>query len=229
MRYIITYSIVSGPDPVTFYTYWATMASNPQEAREHFMQRKHRPGYTVLKVEEADETRRDMYGMGWYTDEERAAHEERMEKKNAAWRDEHSEARRRVEGYSLEEFAAEQEYQARRAAEGTSNLDGVHVGDIFCSCWGYDQTNYDFYQVVEVKGKHTVIVQENTCNAQMCSDYSGYKRPIRDHFASDQRYTLRTCRDDYRKGPTMRNPELQGRHMMEPVTFGTLYQHSTGA
>lgn len=31
------------------------------------------------------------------------------------------------------------------------------VGDIFYTSWGYDQTNVDFYQVVEVKGKQLIV------------------------------------------------------------------------
>jgi hypothetical protein len=33
----------------------------------------------------------------------------------------------------------------------------VKVGDIFYCSWGYDQTNIDFYQVTQVKGKNVVI------------------------------------------------------------------------
>ena len=33
----------------------------------------------------------------------------------------------------------------------------LEVGDFFYSSWGYDQTNIDFYQVTEVKGKQVTI------------------------------------------------------------------------
>ena len=36
---------------------------------------------------------------------------------------------------------------------------GIKVGDIFYASWGYDQTNVDFYQIIEVKGK-VVILRE---------------------------------------------------------------------
>lgn len=40
-------------------------------------------------------------------------------------------------------------------------VEGVKVGDFFSSSWGYDQTNIDFYKVVEVsKSGATVKVQE---------------------------------------------------------------------
>lgn len=35
---------------------------------------------------------------------------------------------------------------------------GVKVGDIFHTSWGYEQTNNDFFQVVEVVGKQSVKV-----------------------------------------------------------------------
>lgn len=33
----------------------------------------------------------------------------------------------------------------------------VSVGDVFVNSWGYDQTNVDYYQVVEVKGKTATL------------------------------------------------------------------------
>lgn len=40
------------------------------------------------------------------------------------------------------------------------NKYGVRVGDIFCSSWGYDQTNVDFFQVVALVGESSVRVRE---------------------------------------------------------------------
>lgn len=37
---------------------------------------------------------------------------------------------------------------------------GVKVGDLFYSSWGYEQTNVDFFQVVELVGKSSVRVRE---------------------------------------------------------------------
>jgi hypothetical protein len=33
-------------------------------------------------------------------------------------------------------------------------------GDILCESWGYEQTNINFYQVIEVSGKQTIIIRE---------------------------------------------------------------------
>ena len=66
-------------------------------------------------------------------------------------------------GYTTEEAA-------RAAIEGkpstaepkakTENKFGVKVGDIFSASWGYEQTNNDFFQVVELVGSSSVRVRE---------------------------------------------------------------------
>ncbi len=67
-------------------------------------------------------------------------------------------------GYTTEEAA-------RAAIEGKpctepkakaekSNKFGVKVGDIFSASWGYEQTNNDFFQVVELVGSSSVRVRE---------------------------------------------------------------------
>lgn len=38
------------------------------------------------------------------------------------------------------------------------NKYGIKVGDIFCSSWGYEQTNVDFYQVIALAGAESVRV-----------------------------------------------------------------------
>lgn len=41
-----------------------------------------------------------------------------------------------------------------------ANKFGVKVGDIFSASWGYEQTNNDFFQVVELVGSSSVRVRE---------------------------------------------------------------------
>lgn len=43
--------------------------------------------------------------------------------------------------------------------ETSKNIHGAMVGDKLCSTWGYDQTNYDFFEVIKVTEK-TVTVKE---------------------------------------------------------------------
>lgn len=47
---------------------------------------------------------------------------------------------------------------AKKAASESPNP--AKVGDILCASWGYDQTNIDWYEVVEVVGKSTVKIRE---------------------------------------------------------------------
>ena len=45
--------------------------------------------------------------------------------------------------------------------ETSINQDGALVGDVLCSVWGYDQTNYDFYKVIKVTAKTITIEKLN--------------------------------------------------------------------
>ncbi len=47
------------------------------------------------------------------------------------------------------------EWKAERSKPTT-----LKVGDLLSYSWGYDQTNVDFYEVLEVKGKRVVTIQE---------------------------------------------------------------------
>ncbi|GGO94987.1 hypothetical protein [Stakelama pacifica] len=63
---------------------------------------------------------------------------------------------KRVRGF----FAAIQRHEAERAkkrAERSAWQNPYKVGQIFSTCWGYDQTNREYYEVVEVRGKHLIV------------------------------------------------------------------------
>jgi len=45
------------------------------------------------------------------------------------------------------------EFKQKRVDDRKNHVHGFVVGDILYSTWGYDQTNVNFFQVVEVKGK----------------------------------------------------------------------------
>jgi hypothetical protein len=49
------------------------------------------------------------------------------------------------------------ELKDKRVQERREYQHSYKVGDIFDTSWGYDQTNVDFYQVVEVRGKVLII------------------------------------------------------------------------
>jgi hypothetical protein len=57
-------------------------------------------------------------------------------------------------------FEAWQQIEARGKAKQQERRAFQHPykpGDIFRSSWGYEQTNIDYYEVVEVRGKHLIV------------------------------------------------------------------------
>lgn len=86
------------------------------------------------------------------------------------------------------------EGKAERKKE-TSVPKKYEVGDIVYTSWGYEQTNLDFYQVVETRGKATVVVRpiasETIKTTSWCSED---RRPVKDAFIGEKEIT---CRSTY--------------------------------
>ena len=76
----------------------------------------------------------------------------------------------------------------------------VKVGDVFVDSWGYEQTNIDFYQVVELVGKSTVVVREigGETVGEPTSYCSDVVRPVKDSFLLDSEGNYK----EYRKRVT---------------------------
>jgi len=76
----------------------------------------------------------------------------------------------------------------RREARKNVTKD-IKVGQIYSYSWGYEQTNVDFYQVTEVKGKVFTIreisrkIVSNDCGNSMTADVS----PVKDSFLEDSK------------------------------------------
>lgn len=102
------------------------------------------------------------------------------------------EAQEEADAYTPEAFAAIVEYMEARN-QPTPNADGVHVGDLYYTRWGYDQTNIDFYQIVALRGKHTAVIRK--IGADYLGGYQvvGMVRPRRDVFEGEATYTIRTA------------------------------------
>lgn len=49
------------------------------------------------------------------------------------------------------------EMKQKQMQERRDFVHNIQKGEIFSTSWGYDQTNVDFYEVVEVKGKMVVV------------------------------------------------------------------------
>jgi hypothetical protein len=46
-----------------------------------------------------------------------------------------------------------------RRAERSAWVNPYKPGDVFSTCWGYEQTNREYYEVTEVRGKHMIVRQ----------------------------------------------------------------------
>jgi hypothetical protein len=53
-----------------------------------------------------------------------------------------------------------EEYKNEKKAKKASFNPTSKVGDIFCNSWGYDQTNIDYYQIIEKPSTHYAIVRQ---------------------------------------------------------------------
>jgi len=74
----------------------------------------------------------------------------------------------------------------KRKIERKKEIEDLRVGDILYSSWGYEQTNIDFYQVVEKKGQTFKIRpiaerRDNMYSHGMACDV----KPVRDKFIGE--------------------------------------------
>ena len=88
----------------------------------------------------------------------------------------------------IEEWTANQISRAASSKARRKEKNGGHtlkVGDVLNSSWGYDQTNVDFYQVVEVPSKCFVIVRKISGYSESNNGPSVRVKPSRDAFISE--------------------------------------------
>lgn len=89
-------------------------------------------------------------------------------------------------------------YRAKRQAE-RKKPHSLKVGDVLTGSWGYDQTNVEAYQVVEVVGDRTVKIQK--ISFQALDDPSGYDsqyvKPAPGKFVGNEVLTRRASADNY--------------------------------
>lgn len=100
---------------------------------------------------------------------------------------------RQAEGYVnsyVGRVAQAQETKANRAAAQLAKRAALKAsdhwteGDVFSNMWGYDQTNIDWYQIVEVKAKSVVIRAINK-NYKETGFMSGNSQPRRNDFCGE--------------------------------------------
>jgi hypothetical protein len=60
----------------------------------------------------------------------------------------------------VQAFQARRDTLARKAAyrqERTAWVPDYKVGEILRTCWGYDQTNVEYFEIIEIKGKYAIV------------------------------------------------------------------------
>lgn len=61
----------------------------------------------------------------------------------------------------------------------------LQIGSILYSSWGYEQTNVDFYEVINLIGKCTVELRELVQTKIHHNGFSGKTKPIKGAFIGD--------------------------------------------
>jgi len=67
------------------------------------------------------------------------------------------------------------------------------IGDVLAATWGYEQTNVDFYQVIELVGKRSVMLCKIASDYEPEGDMQGKRTPLPDSFIGDA-IVKRVCR-----------------------------------
>ncbi|HEM5454175.1 hypothetical protein HO944_09415 [Streptococcus suis] len=67
----------------------------------------------------------------------------------------------RIKAFNAKRQASLKPAKTKIKVETSINQHGALVGDVLCSTWGYDQTNYDFYKVIKVTAKTITIEKLN--------------------------------------------------------------------
>lgn len=79
------------------------------------------------------------------------------------------------------------EKKAKEKEEAVAIRAAVQVGDLYVSSWGWEQTNIDFYQVVDKPSPATVIVRPiaRKSTYRTCGYDSEYCKPDKDNFIGE--------------------------------------------
>lgn len=88
--------------------------------------------------------------------------------------------RARAETYAMEYLAGQQQSDAARTARQiadkarrSSEMSALYVGAILYRSWGYDQTNVDFYEVIEKPSLSSAVIAEISAASVPGSDHGG--------------------------------------------------------
>lgn len=86
---------------------------------------------------------------------------------------------------SIQGINAHEKAKAERKAE-RCKPHALKVGDILTGSWGYDQTNVDYVEVIEVPGPRTVIIREIGCDIERHDGFgSDYVVPVKGSYKGE--------------------------------------------
>lgn len=88
---------------------------------------------------------------------------------------------KRIESYAQNKL----EHKARQQELRAEFLNKIEVGSIFSTCWGYEQTNVEWYQVTRIKGC-TVHLREIAAEITPTGHMSGETKPIKGKFVGEE-------------------------------------------
>ena len=84
------------------------------------------------------------------------------------------------------------DYKLQRKAEADQSLakmlDEIKPGTLLCNSWGWEQTNVDFYQVIERHGRRVIlreIAGRDVGTSSGMSSMSTYMQPVPDSFTGE--------------------------------------------
>ena len=89
---------------------------------------------------------------------------------------------------------------------------GVKVGDFFYSSWGYDQTNVEFFQIVEVKPRSVVVRQILENNSDHGQPGGGRTAPRRYEYTGPKIHCPINEGGRFSAGPCFGKPKPAFRH-----------------
>lgn len=74
------------------------------------------------------------------------------------------------------------------------NKERLAVGEILSACWGYEQTNCDFFQIVKMTDK-SIWLREIETESKPCNYMSYEVKPIKNNFKEDSKVIRKIIKD----------------------------------
>lgn len=91
----------------------------------------------------------------------------------------------------VERELAKVSVRAQAKAKRQTAAHGLVLGDVLYTSWGYDQTNVDFYEVINVRTSKTVHVRKLRQTTTETGFMSGNTQPIAGEFSGEKVFVCR--------------------------------------